>query len=864
MKKTSFKLLGVALILAGMVQVNAQDRRPTNPPPQTPPTAGSTQPNGNGGQRPSAPPAQKGPKPYKEVITEKAKTQKGLFQVHVVEDKYYLEIPDNILGRDILVVNRISKAAAANGNRQGAGYAGDIISESVIQFAKGPDDRIFINKMSYRERATDSVGGMYKSVMNSNIQPIVYSFDIKALSKDSTGSVVEITPLITSDNDLLFFDASDKRAYSLGAIQNDKSYIVSVNTYPTNLNIKTVKTYGRTPAAPTAAVGGIRFGGAASTDPATYELNSSLVLLPKEPMRSRIFDERVGYFASGYVDFDANPQGIKNVTVVRRWRLEPKPEDVEKYKRGELVEPKKPIIYYIDPTTPKKWIPYLIQGVNDWQIAFEKAGFKNAVMAKMAPTKEEDPSWSLEDARYSAIVYKPSDIANASGPHVADPRSGEIIESHINWYHNVMRLLRDWYLIQASPSDPGARKMEFDDELMGQLIRFVSSHEVGHTLGLRHNFGSSSTVPVENLRNKAWVEANGHTPSIMDYARFNYVAQPEDNVSQKGLFPRIGDYDLWAIEWGYRWFPETKSAEDDKAVLNKMTIEKLKNPRNWWGDGESYNDDPRSQTEDLGDNAIKASDYGIKNLKRILPQLPEWTKKTGEAYEDYQTIYNQVIGQFGRYIGHVSRSIGGIERTPKTADQPGAVYEFTAKAKQKESMKWIQENVFKTPSWVIDTKYTSLTNQSPQSVVSSLQSRALGTMFSGNTASKLQRFEAEKPAEAYTLMEMMTDLRKGVFSELAAKKPIDIYRRSLQKDVTERLISVVKPQEAAGNISFGGITISTGGSGAANSDLVSVAKFQLKSLQSEIRTALPTVTDMSSKVHLQDLQDRIEKALKND
>ncbi|HSR39688.1 MAG TPA: DUF5117 domain-containing protein, partial [Phnomibacter sp.] len=337
MKKTNFKLLGVAVILAGMLQVNAQDRRPTTPPPQTPPT-GSTQPAGNGGQRPGAPAAQKGPKPYKEVITEKAKSQKGLFQVHQVEDKYYLEIPDNILGRDILVVNRISRAAAANGNRQGAGYAGDIISESVIQFAKGPDDRLFINKMSYRERATDSVGGMYKSVMNSNIQPIVYSFDIKALSKDSTGSVVEITPLITSDNDLLFFDASDKRAYNLGAIQNDKSYIVSVNTYPTNLNIKTVKTYGRTPSAPTQSIGGIRFGGAASTDPATYELNSSLVLLPKEPMRSRIFDERVGYFASGYVDFDANPQGIKNVTVVRRWRLEPKPEDVEKYKRGELVE----------------------------------------------------------------------------------------------------------------------------------------------------------------------------------------------------------------------------------------------------------------------------------------------------------------------------------------------------------------------------------------------------------------------------------------------------------------------------------------------------------------------------------------------
>ncbi|MCU0394873.1 MAG: zinc-dependent metalloprotease [Chitinophagaceae bacterium] len=851
--------------MAGMMQVNAQDRRPGNPP-QTPPAGGAAQvtPGANGGQRPATPPAQKGPKPYKEVITEKAKTQKGMFWVHQVEDKYYLEIPDSLLGRDILVVNRIARAAAANGNRSGAGYAGDIISESVIQFAKGPEDRLFINKMSYRERATDSVGGMYKSVMNSNIQPIVYSFDIKALSKDSTGSVVEITPLITSDNDLLFFDAGDKRAYSLGSVQADKSYVVSVHTYPTNINIRTVKTYGRAPASPAQSIGGIRFGGAASTDPATYELNNSMVLLPKKPMRARRFDDRVGYFSSGYVDFDANPQGVKTITNIRRWRLEPKPEDVEKYKRGELVEPAKPIIFYIDPSTPKKWIPYLIQGVNDWQIAFEKAGFKNAIIGKMAPTKAEDPSWSLEDARYSAIVYKPSDIANASGPHVADPRSGEIMESHINWYHNVMRLLRDWYLVQASPSDPGARKMEFDDELMGQLIRFVSSHEVGHTLGLRHNFGSSSTVPVEKLRDKAWVEANGHTPSIMDYARFNYVAQPEDKISQVGLFPRIGDYDKWAIEWGYRWFPDTKNEEEDRDQLNKLTVERLKNPRLWWGDGESYGDDPRSQTEDLGDNAIKASDYGVKNLKRILPQLADWTRKPGEAYEDYQTLYNQVTGQFGRYIGHVSRSIGGIERTPKTAEQPGPVYVFTAKAKQKEAMRWIQDNVFKTPTWLIDEKYTSLTNQSPQSVISSLQSRALSTMFSGNTVSKLQRFEAEKPAEAYTLLEMMTDLRKGVFSELAAKKPVDIYRRSLQKDYAERLISIVTPQEGPSTISLGGITLSTGGSGSANSDLVSVAKAQLRALLAEVKAAQPAIADGSTRIHLQDLQDRIEKALKKD
>lgn len=845
--------LALVPVLAGcMLGAQAQDRRT----PPTPPANGGTQtaPPPGSGQRPPAAPS-KGPRPYKEVITEKTKTQKGLFKVHFVDDKYYLEIGDSLLGQDLLVVNRISKGAAGSSASM-SGFAGDIISESVIRFEKGPEDKIFLNKVSFRERASDSIG-MYKSLKNSSIQPILFAFDVKAYAKGPDASVIDITPMLTSDNDLLFFDAGDKRAFSLGMMQNDKSYIVEVKTYPNNLNIKTVKTYNRAPSSP----GGNPFGGGmASSDPATYELNSSMVALPKNPMKARIWDERVGYFATGYVDFDANPQGIKNVTLARRWKLEPKPEDVEKYKRGELVEPQKPIIYYIDPTTPKKWIPYLIQGVNDWQVAFEKAGFKNAVMAKMPPTPEEDSTWSLEDARYSAIVYKPSQIANASGPNVHDPRSGEILESHINWYHNVMKLVHDWYMVQTAAVDPAARKMVFSDELMGQLIRFVSSHEVGHTLGLRHNFGSSSTVPVENLRNKTWVEANGHTPSIMDYARFNYVAQPEDNITQKGLFPRIGDYDLWAIEWGYRWY-DTKTAEADKATLSNLTTEKLKNNRNWWGDGESWGDDPRSQTEDLGDNSMKASSYGIKNLQRILPNLEQWTKESGEAYENYQTMYGQVTGQFGRYIGHVSRNIGGLERTPKTVEQAGAIYNFTPKARQKEAVKWLQDNVFKTPTWVIDEKFTSLTNQSPITVIAGLHSRALGTFFSTNTASKLIRFEAEKPAEAYTLAEMMTDLRKGIFSELAAKKPIDVYRRNLQKDYTERLIALVNPAPPSAPVSIGpGITIQVSG-GTPNNDQLSVGKAQLKALQSEIRAAIPGTTDAASKMHLSDLADRIERAL---
>ncbi|HEY0433765.1 MAG TPA: zinc-dependent metalloprotease, partial [Chitinophagaceae bacterium] len=573
------------------------------------------------------------PKPYHEVITDKAKTDKGLFKVHKLDDKYFFEIPDSLLGREILVVNRISKAAA--GMRNGFfGYAGDQIGQNVIRFEKGPNNKVFLRTISYAEYAKDSTSPMFWAVTNSNIQPIAAAFDIKAYGHDSTAdgiagtSVIDVTDYANGDNEVLFFNNNVKTINRIGSLQSDKSYIESIHSYPINIEITTVKTYARSPAGPTSPGFGNQPPGPPGGSNLTLELNSSIVLLPKTPMQPRYFDARVGYFTVGYTDFDLNPQGVESVQLIKRWRLEPGDEDMEKYKRGELVQPKKPIVFYIDPATPKKWVPYLIKGITDWNVAFEQAGFKNAIVAKEAPSKTEDPEWSLEDARYSAIVYKPSDVANASGPSISDPRSGEIMESHINWYHNVMQLLQNWYMIQASPSDTAARKMMFSDELMGQLIRFVSSHEVGHTLGLRHNWGSSSTVPVENLRNKAWVEANGHTPSIMDYARFNYVAQPEDHVAETGLFPRIGEYDKWAIQWGYKRFYQFSKADDEKDFVNHWIIDSLKNPRLFWGDGETNPDDPRSQTEDLGDDAVKASGYGIRNLQYMMPKLVDWTRES--------------------------------------------------------------------------------------------------------------------------------------------------------------------------------------------------------------------------------------------
>lgn len=843
--KKYFLLL--VLVCSGSVLVVAQ-RKKSGPPPTHVPMSDTT-------KKPSAmaPFRSQAPKPYKDVITDKAITRKGLFTVHKVEDKWYFELGDSVMGRDILVVNRISKAPI-NTRAGFFGYAGDEINENVIRFEKGPANKIFLRNISYSVYARDSSKPMYKSVTNSNIQPIAAAFDIKAFSKDSTGVVIDVTDFINSDNDILFFASYFKSSLRIGGIQSDKSYIADIKTYPINTEIKTVKTYSKAPTP--GLIPGLA--AAAPAGNATFELNSSLVLLPKEPMRPRYYDDRVAYFTTEYTDFDADPQGVKDVSLITRWRLEPKDEDMEKYKRGELVEPKKPIIFYIDPATPEKWVPYLIQGVNDWQKAFEKAGFKNAIIARRAPTPAEDSTWSLEDARYSAIVYKPSEIPNARGPHVHDPRSGEILESHIDWYHNVMHLLRDWYLIQASPSDPRARKAHFNDTLMGELIRFVSSHEVGHTLGLPHNMGASSATPVEMLRDKAWVEAHGHTSSIMDYARFNYVAQPEDHIGPAGLYPRIGDYDLWAIEWGYKLYPG-KTEEEEKAILNDKVKSHFNDPRLRFIHQDNI--DPRAQTECLGDDNMKANEYGIKNLKWIIPQLPTWLNEKGENYKTLDEVYDEVFSTFSRYMGHAVTYIGGVYTDLKTTDQDGPVYTVVPKALQKEAMAFLQKNLFTTPTWLLNKTILDKVTSPVEDKISSLQDTWLGALLS---TPRLQRLisSTNRDAGAYRIDEFMDDLKKSIWSELPARKPIDNYRRNLQKSFVERLATLASNAPSPSFNSSGGITISFGPAiEVKKTDIISVARGTLRALKAQITAAIPAYTDKMSRYHLQDLSERIDRVL---
>jgi hypothetical protein len=792
------------------------------------------------------------PKPYGQIITSKAKTYNGLFKIDLVGLRYFFEIPDSLLGRDILVVNRIAKSAAGIRNQM-IGFAGDEIAENVIRFERGPMDRIFLKQVSFFERSADSTKqGMFQAVKNSNLQPIVASFNIKAVATDTITkakrSVIDVTDYLNTENEIFYFNAYTKKTLGLGALQADRSYIESIRPFSINVEIKTVRTYQRVSATP----------GAETGIPATYELNSSILLLPKTPMKARYADSRVGYFATGYIDYDANPQGIKSIAMITRWRMEPKDEDIEKYKRGELVEPKKPIVFYIDPATPKKWIPYLIQGVNDWQKAFEQAGFKNAIIAKEAPS---DSTWSIDDASHNAIVYKPSYVSNASGPHVHDPRSGEIIETHVNWYHNVMQLIHDWYMIQAGAVDPRARKMQFDDELMGQLIRFVSSHEVGHTLGLMHNFGSSSTVPVEKLRDKAFVEANGHTPSIMDYARFNYVAQPEDHITEKGIFPRIGDYDKWAIEWGYKWMPQYNTADDETPFLNKWIINRLnENKRLWFGIEGDIND-PRSQNEDLGDDAMLAGYYGIKNLKRILPNLQTWTREPNEGYESLKAIYAQLVSQFNLYLTHVTKNVGGLCITPKSVEQAGPVYTVTPYQKQKDAMLFLNKNIFTTPTWILNSDINAKTGITATAVIKNSQYYVLTKLIGAGTFTKLLNAENSEKEKTYTITDFLTDLKSGIWGELYSHKNIDVYRRNLQRMYIDNCLKLF--------ISTTYINLTQQGNSVAlyivpdptSTDVSSVIRAHLVELRASIRKAIPYAKGLS-RTHLEDLIVRIDYGLK--
>lgn len=790
-----------------------------------------------------------GPKPYNEVITDKAVSRQGLFTVHKVDDKWYFEIPDSMLQREFMAITRFGKTGG------GGIYGGELANQQTLEWEKGPSNTLFLRVVTLVSMA-DSTNKIYTAVRNSNVDPIAAAFDIRAYGKDSTSVVIDVTDYFKGDNQIVSIPPGVKSRMKLGGLAMDRSYIESINTFPINTEVRSVKTFSSGGGMPSL----FSFPGSSSADAAgavTLELNTSFILLPAVPMAKRLADPRVGYFADDYTIYSDDQQKIDNQEFIVRWRLEPRPGDREKWEHGGLVEPLKPIIYYIDPATPKKWVPYLMEGINDWQQAFEKAGFKNAIEAREWPVG--DSTMSLEDARYSVLRYFASDVENAYGPNVHDPRSGEIIESHIGWYHNIMEILHDWYMIQAGAVDPRARKMHIDDSLMGNLIRFVSSHEVGHTLGLRHNMGSSSTVPVEKLRDRAWLDVHGHTPSIMDYARFNYVAQPEDSIPERDLFPHIGEYDRWAIQWGYS-YSGAKDPREDAKIVNRWIIDSLRaNPRLWFG-GEGFNQDPRAQTEDLGDNSMKASEYGIRNLKRILPNLPEWTREEDDKYNNLEEMYKQLVGQFGRYMGHVLKNVGGVYETFHSVEQPGDVYMATPRARQREAVAFLNAQLFDTPYWLLDDSILNkISNPSGGDPVGGIQTGVLSSLLSASRMnSLLQSANRYGERKVYSVEDLLSDVDKGIWKELTTHQPISAWRRNLQKTYVGSLVSILNPAPPPSG--FGGFILLFGPN-TKNTDLPSIARAELLGLRTRILVNESAETDRLSRYHLQDLAERIRRAL---
>jgi hypothetical protein len=789
-----------------------------------------------GGQdRPGRPEAQPQIKPYDRVITKEVKSDTGVFTVHQLKEKYYYEIPKTELGKDFLLVAQIARTTL------GAGYGGQAAGNRVVKWER-VGDRIMLRSVSYQVVA-DKNQPISKAVDAANNNTIIMAFNIEAIGPNDS-AVIDVTRLFTTE----VTELSPRTRLRARGFDASRSYIERAVSFPTNIEVEATQTFTSPPETTPTAGGpqgpggpprGQQQQGMQPGTNASVVMHYSMVKLPEHPMMPRLADERVGYFDINQMDYGKDEQRAPQRTYITRWRLEKKDPN------AALSEPIKPIVYYVDPATPAKWVAAVKRGIEEWQPAFEAAGFSRAIIAKEAPTPEEDPDWSPEDARYSVIRWLPSTIENASGPHISDPRTGEILESDIQMYHNVMNLARDWYFVQVGSLDPRAAKLPLPDDLMAQLIQYVIAHEVGHTLGFQHNMKASSTYPLAKVRDREWVKTMGHTPSLMDYSRFNYVAQPEDKIDLIDLIPKIGPYDKWAAMWGYKPIPGAKTPDDEKKTLDEWAREQDKTPWLRFSTADSRGSDPGDQTEAVGDaDAVEATRLGLKNLEKVSGMLISATSRPGEPYKDLEELYGRVLGQWTTEMNHVTTIVGGLNSQQKYAGQDGVLFTLVPKERQSDAVRFLNDNAFSAPAWLL--RPDVLRRIEPTGALDRIrtsQMRVLSSLLSSARVSRLIEEEAVDGVAAYKASDLFADVRRGIWHELDNGLKIDAYRRNLQRAHIELLGEKLN------------------GRAPVTDDSRGIIRGELRALSASITSALPRVTDRATKLHLEDAKDQIAKTL---
>jgi hypothetical protein len=798
--------------------------------PGAPAPADQAAPEGQqAAERPDRPTPSAEPKPYDKVITKDAKSTPGVFAVHRIKEKVFYEIPKKELGKDFLWVSQIAKTTL------GAGYGGQAAGNRVVRWERR-ENRVFLRSVSFQIVADPKLP-VARAVQAANNDAIIMAFNVEANGPDDA-SVIDVSRLFTTE--VTEFSARTRigaRGFDAG-----RSFIERVASFPENIEVEATHTFTAPPDAGGAGVAAPSPFAAPTMRPgsASVVMHYSMVKLPEKPMTPRLFDERVGYFSVTQQDYGRDEHRAPERTYVTRWRLDKKDPS------AAVSEPVKPITYYVDPATPAKWAPWIKKGIEDWQPAFEQAGFRRAIVAKDAPTPQQDPDWSPEDARYSVIRWLPSTIENASGPHIHDPRTGEILESDIQFYQNVLNLARDWYFVQAGPLDPRAKTLPLPDDLMGRLIEYIVAHEVGHTLGFQHNFKASSMYPVEKVRDREWVKKMGHVPSIMDYSRFNYVAQPEDRIDLQDLVPGLGPYDLWATRWGYAPIAGAATPDDEKKTLDAWAREQDKTPWLRFNTAGAMGADPGEQSEAVGDaDAVQASGLGVKNLRRVMDMLLPASTKAGEPWDDLAELYGRALGQWVLEMNHVVPIVGGFDSRQRHAGQDGVRFSPVPRERQAAAVKFLNEQAFATPTFFLRPEI--LRRIGPTGAVDQVktsQQRVLTSLLSAARFGRLVEQEAFDGARAYRPTEFMRDVRLGIWRELDAPKvAIDPYRRNLQRVYLELLGDRLNGRQPL------------------TDDQRPIIRGELRDLDAALKSAQGRATDRATLLHVQDARDQIAKVL---